>query len=287
MTKDSAADWTEYATAPEPGVELLRARMRRHVYERHAHDGYAIGVTDWGVQAFHCRGATHASTAGMVMAFNPDDPHDGHAGDDAGFAYRMLYVETDAVRALLEDAAGRRAALPFFPSPVLHEPALASLIARAYTLLTTPSSRLERDAGLSALVRRLAMHGGLTAEMRPAGRHDRELERVRERLHAEPAEEIATAELAALAGMTRYELCRQFHRRFGLPPHAYQLRLRLAVARQLLAAGEPAAEVAVAAGFADQSHLNRRFKGAFGITPVQFARVYVPRPVIPSGIGPI
>src|ERR1700756_789679 len=90
--RESVADWTEYATVPEAGVELLRARMRRHVYERHAHDGFAIGVTEWGVQAFRCRGETHASTAGMVMAFNPDDPHDGHAGDEHGFAYRMLYV---------------------------------------------------------------------------------------------------------------------------------------------------------------------------------------------------
>ncbi|WP_189052196.1 AraC family transcriptional regulator [Aliidongia dinghuensis] len=272
MPRDLAADWTEYATAPEPGVELLRARMRRHVYERHAHDGYALGVTDWGVQAFRCRGGAHASTAGMVMAFNPDEPHDGHAGDDAGFAYRMLYIETAAVRAVLEDARERPGPLPFFAAPLIADPTAGLLVARTHALLTTSSSRLERDAAFSAMIRRLAAHGGLGTEPRAAGRHDRALDRVRERLHADAATEVATAELAALASMSRYELCRQFHRRFGLPPHAYQLRLRLAEAKRLLAAGEPAAEVAAAAGFVDQSHLNRRFKGAFGITPVQFAR---------------
>jgi AraC-like DNA-binding protein len=281
MAEQITADWTEYATAPEPGVELLRARMRRHVYERHAHDGYAIGITEWGVQAFRCRGETHASTAGVVMAFNPDDPHDGHAGDKAGFAYRMLYIEPDAVRAVLEDAADRVGPLPFFATPLLHDAALGQLVARAHALLTMPSSRLERDAAFASVIRRLARHGGLTADLPSPGRHDRALDRVRDRLHGDPAEEVATAELAMLAGMSRFELCRQFHRRFGLPPHAYQLRLRLAAARRLLAGGEPAAEVAAAVGFVDQSHLNRRFKGAFGITPVQFAKA------VQAGGGPI
>jgi len=272
VTGEFVADWTEYATAPEPGVELLRARMRRHVYERHAHDGYAIGVTEWGVQAFRCRGATHASTAGMVMAFNPDDPHDGHAGDEHGFAYRMLYVTPDAIRRVLEDVADRRTPLPFFTMPVLADRQLGGLIAHAHATLALPSSRLEREAAFAAMVRRIAAHGGAASEARVPGRHERALDRVRERLHADPAEEIATQALADIAGMSRFQLCRQFHRCYGLPPHAYQLRLRLAEAKRLLAEGEPAAEVAAAVGFADQSHLNRRFKGAFGVTPGQFAR---------------
>lgn len=281
MAEDISIDWTEYATAPEPGVELLHARMRRHVYERHAHDGYAIGVTEWGVQAFRCRGETHASTQGVVMAFNPDEPHDGHAGDAAGFAYRMLYVAPEAVRSVLDDIADRPSPLPFFATPLLVDTGLGPLVARAHALLTMPSSRLERDAAFAAMVRRLADHGGAAADVRSPGRHDRALDRVRDRLHADAADEIATEELARLAGMSRFQLCRQFHRRYGLPPHAYQLRLRLAAAKRLLAAGEPAAQVAAAAGFVDQSHLNRRFKGAFGITPGQFARA------AQAGLGPV
>ena len=71
--------------------------------------------------------------------------------------------------------------------------------------------------------------------------------------------------------MSRFHLCRAFARTYGLPPHAYQLQLRLAEAKRQLAAGRPPAEVAAAIGFADQSHLTKRFKGAFGITPGQFA----------------
>jgi AraC-like DNA-binding protein len=47
--------------------------------------------------------------------------------------------------------------------------------------------------------------------------------------------------------------------------------LRLAEAKRRLAVGHPPATVAASLGFADQSHLTKRFKGAFGITPGQFA----------------
>ena len=112
------SDWANYAAAGAFGVELLHAHFERHVYERHSHEGYAIGVTETGVQAFHCRGALHASTTGTVMAFNPDEPHDGHAGIPEGFTYRMLYLPPEIVRGVLVDARdGRPAQLPFAPRP--------------------------------------------------------------------------------------------------------------------------------------------------------------------------
>ena len=48
-------------------------------------------------------------------------------------------------------------------------------------------------------------------------------------------------------------------------------RARLREARRLLLQGEPAAQVAAAVGYVDQSHLAKRFKAAFGITPGQFS----------------
>jgi AraC-like DNA-binding protein len=53
----------------------------------------------------------------------------------------------------------------------------------------------------------------------------------------------------------------------GLPLHAYHMQLRLHEARRRLRAGDAIAAVALDLGFADQSHLNRRFKGAFGVAP--------------------
>ncbi len=267
-------DWAEYAAAPDLGIELLRAHFVRHVYERHSHDGYAIGVTEAGVQAFSCRGASHASTAGIVMAFNPDEPHDGHAGAPEGFTYRMLYVQPETVRRVLEDARdGRPAELPFSRAPLIRDPGLARLVRGLHRALAEGAPRLERDALLGeALVLFATRHADSRLSVTPAAGQPRDaaLGRVREFLHASLADDVSADDLARIAGMSRFHLWRAFRRTYGLPPHAYRLQLRLAEAKRRLAAGQAPAAVAAALGFADQSHLTRRFKGAFGITPGQF-----------------
>jgi AraC-like DNA-binding protein len=273
-TTTATTDWTEFASARAYGVELLRAHFVRHVYERHSHDGYAIGVTESGVQAFTCRGGLHASTTGTVMVFNPDEPHDGRAGIPEGFTYRMLYLHPDRVQRILEDARdGRPAALPFSRAPLIRDRVLAGSVRALHEALSSGAGRLECEARLRDMcVRFAAGHADdrLTLREPPPRPNLAALRRVREFLHASLADDVTTDDLARIADMSRFHLCRAFARTFGLPPHAYQLQLRLAEAKRQLAAGQPAAQVAAAIGFADQSHLTKRFKGAFGITPGQF-----------------
>src|SRR6185312_5037776 len=268
------SDWANYA-AGAFGVELLHAHFERHVYERHSHEGYAIGMTETGVQAFHCRGALHASSAGMIMAFNPDEAHDGHAGIPEGFTYRMLYLPAETVRDVLRDARdGRHAELPFARAPLIRDPLLARRVQALHQALSEHAPALESEALLrDTCLRFAACHAD--APFASAGAVQRPnlaaLRRARDFLQASLAEDVTTDDLASVAGMSRFHLCRAFARTFGLPPHAYQLQLRLAEAKRQLAAARPPAEVAAAIGFADQSHLIKRFKGAFGITPGQFA----------------
>ena len=86
----------------------MHARFTGHVYHRHSHDTYSFGVTEWGAQSFTCRHAAHTSAAGMVMAFNPDDPHDGHAATDRGFSYRMIHIGPERVTECCRTSPGGR-----------------------------------------------------------------------------------------------------------------------------------------------------------------------------------
>ena len=81
-------EWVRYCSGSE-GVELLEASFEHHVYERHIHDTYAIGVTRRGVQRFWCRGATHDSLPGNVIVIPPGEAHDGESGKEGGYTYRM------------------------------------------------------------------------------------------------------------------------------------------------------------------------------------------------------
>ena len=94
---------------------------------------------------------------------------------------------------------------------------------------------------------------------------------IRDYLRARLGAQVTTAELARLSGLTEWHLIRAFHREFGLPPHAYHTRLRLAQAGELLSQGLGVSTAAYECGFADQSHLSRKFKEVYGVTPAAWA----------------
>jgi AraC-like DNA-binding protein len=124
---------------------------------------------------------------------------------------------------------------------------------------------------LLGLVAHLAAHHGSTRgqlQRRPA---TAPIARARALVDDDPAAPLRLDDLAAAAGLGRFQLLRGFARELGLTPHAYLLQRRLALARRLIAEGSGLAGAAVAAGFADQSHLNRVFVRHLAITPGQYA----------------
>jgi AraC-like DNA-binding protein len=94
--------------------------------------------------------------------------------------------------------------------------------------------------------------------------------RVREYLYEDPVASITLDQLARMAGLSKYHFLRVFASAFGLSPHALQMRLRLELARRFIDEGRSLVFVAYDAGFADQSHLTRRFKRCFGVTPGEY-----------------
>ncbi len=78
--------------------------------------------------------------------------------------------------------------------------------------------------------------------------------------------------LAAQAGVSRRQIERDFLDAVGLTPKTFAAILRFRHAGQRLRAGEPIAEAALAAGYADQSHLSRDFRRFVGLAPTVYAR---------------
>lgn len=79
---------------------------------------------------------------------------------------------------------------------------------------------------------------------------------------------VRLSELARLAACTPATINRLFRQSIGLPPYEYLMQNRLrAAARHLRDDACSLADIAAETGFADQSHLQRMFKRAFGTTP--------------------
>lgn len=256
-------DWVRYWRADGLGVEAMHAHLTSHVYRRHSHETYSFGVTETGAQAFTCRNGRHVSGAGMVMTFNPDDPHDGHAATAGGFTYWMVHVPP---------AAFGDGPLPLFRDPVLDDPALADAVRRLAAALAGPAGTLDRYEQLTAATRLLTARAGnrLQHDGRPAG--SAVADRIRSLLHDRMTEDVTADDLAAAAGCSRFAAYRAFVAAYGLAPSDYQRQLRLRAARRLLAAGVTPARVAAEAGFADQAHLTRWFRRSYGVTPGAYQR---------------
>jgi transcriptional regulator GlxA family with amidase domain len=97
--------------------------------------------------------------------------------------------------------------------------------------------------------------------------------RVTSRLLDDLAADTSLSELAELCGLSRSYFIRAFKQVTGTPPHRWLLMQRVKHAKALLrGTNRPIAEIAVACGFADQSHLTRVFSKAFRISPAAWRR---------------
>lgn len=263
-------DWIS-SRGPVDGIELLAAGFSGHAFDKHRHDTYAVGVTEFGIQSFDYRGATRSSRAGEVIVLHPDEAHDGRAGDTAGFAYRMVYLDPARISEALRAITQRPGALPFVRQAVSRNPALARTVKSAFHCDLEP---LAVDGLVVSFAEGLAA-GDASLEISPrrvtidyAG-----VERARQFLAAETNRVVRSGELEAVSGLTRFDLARQFRALLGTSPYRYSLMRRLERGRRRIGRGRPLAEAAFDAGFADQAHFSRHFKAAYGLTPGRFARL--------------
>jgi AraC-like DNA-binding protein len=158
-------------------------------------------------------------------------------------------------------------------SPALAtRPDLVAPIEQLVAELTRPVRAVERANDIAPLLERLFNESTTAGMAQPSGAAT-PLVPLRNYLLAHLSASVPVSALAEMAGLTESHCIRAFHHEFGLPPHAYHTRLRLAEASRLLARGESVSTVAYDCGFADQSHLSRKFREVYGLAPGAWASV--------------
>src|SRR5437773_10616639 len=124
-------------------------------------------------------------------------------------------------------------------SPVIADPMLFRILQRLFSRLErwnkrTPHARSVdslafEEALVASCVRLMARHASRQWSDAPP----RDLQQVRERRADDSARGPSLADLARLAGLSRYQVRRRFQRAYGVPPHALLLRRRAERARVL------------------------------------------------------
>ena len=161
------------------------------------------------------------------------------------------------------------------------DPALVAAMARIAALdWTDDGARLHANAlGLDVLAHVLARHAGraprgaIRGGLAPALRR-----RLAEWLDARLAEPVSVGEMAAFCALSEAHFAHAFRASFGVAPHEWVVARRIERAAALLRARRPLPldDIARATGHASASHLVRRFKRVWAMTPGQYRAAVQP-----------
>ncbi len=249
------------------GVEAMSARNSTRLW-RVFHETLTVCTvldTD-AVSEWDSRGKRQISGRGSLMLMDQGEVHNTRRVS-APAAFWVLFLDTAYVSRVAEEVLGTsvpRWKFSDFREPGVHR-SFANLPAILQSDLPTIVKESHLLAGVSALLSNAAEKSPL-----PLCRIRRRevLRRAMDFLQAHFTEDIRLDELAYQSCTTPSHLCNSFSRAYGVPPHQYLLRLRIARAKSLLSKG--AAFRPSDLGFSDQLQFNRIFKQVYGITPRKY-----------------
>jgi len=261
----TTTDWIHRAPGSD-GVERIEAFFADAAYGLHRHDTYAIGRTLSGVQSFIYRGGERHSLPGGTMVLHPDEAHDGQAGTEDGFRYRMIYIEPSLIQNIL---GGKP--LPFIKDGISRDPRLYAASEALLQSMDLAIDALEQDDALFDLAHALDAAAGMRRRAQNFDYHA--AERAREYIHGALDRTVTLEELAVHSGRDRWSLSRDFRLLFGTSPYRYLVMRRLDLVKTLLLQGESLVNAALLAGFSDQSHMTRHFIKTFGLSPARWLKM--------------
>lgn len=210
------------------------------------------------------RGRQHEVPVGAVSILDSWEPHASSDPCDRGQPanYIVMYVDPAAFRSAVD-------VTPNAPlgTPVRTDTTIVHCFSALYRALAAEDSVLRQDECYQDLASVALLSGAARDVRQPAGRA---LERARDYIAAHATQPIALRDVAVQADLSRWHLTRAFRRRFGVPPHRFQMLMRIDAARRLLASRRENAEVAQEVGFADESHFIRWFKRVVRTTPARY-----------------
>lgn len=259
MKKQPEQQFFTYAALPFLEV---RRTLRSHLnYAEHLHESLSVGVILEGVTRMRLASGFVQAKQGDVVCIPPYAAHSCNTMGDGSRSYVMLYIRTDWLVSI--GLGGLQ------EYPVKGALATGEAICRNAALLAEMLCRevVEPERCTAFLLEVLRLLEARRVETLANSETQKNVPFYQTHAFSEAPVSLQ----ARQAGVRRESYSRAFKRRAGLSPQGVQQSLRLEIARALLRGGESPAQAALAAGYADQSHMNRAFRRYLAVTPGCYA----------------
>lgn len=233
-----------------------KLRMPRHTHESASFSLVLQGAytENYGQKSRYCQPST--------IVIHP--PQESHAVDFADTKSRILNIKITL----------RRYQQICEQSKVLNYP--KSLLNRETIYLI---NRLYREFNRKDEVSSLAIEGLILEILAEVSREKTNqnnsshwIKEVDEFLRSNFAESFTLEEIAQIADVHSVHLSRVFREKYGCTIGEYVRKLRIEFACRQIKKDTPISEIALSAGFADQSHFTRVFKSQIGVTPIEYKK---------------
>ncbi|MBB3455241.1 AraC family transcriptional regulator [Rhizobium sp. BK313] len=202
---------------------------------------------------------------------------DGEWEDDADCSILRLWINPAIVRSAAEDLEIDPDSVAVIPKFQHRDPGIEhiALALETQMRMDEPSDRLFVESlGKALAVRLISGPFNLTTTAARQKLSSSQKRRLVEFIESHLDQDLSLAQLADVAAISVSHLKVLFRRTYGMPVHQYVIRCRVERARSLLVAGElPISQIALATGFAHQSHMAQAMKRVLGVTPANIARM--------------
>nr|WP_272890588.1 AraC family transcriptional regulator [Stutzerimonas stutzeri] len=259
----------------DAALPFLEARAvadgRKVCYAPHCHETFSIGAITAGASTYFNGEARETIARGTLVLINPQTLHACNPIDGQAWSYLMFYVDARWLGALQNElgVSSDGVFIPYAPIQSLN-PGLFDGLTQLYATLLDPlADTLHKQ---SAAVEYFTL---LQQTLAPAPTESRteplqQLSRAADYIAEHCTDALRLEDICQAAELSPSYLIRTFKQHYGMTPHAYLLNRRIQRSQHWLRQGLDLAEVALAAGFADQAHFQRTFKRQLAATPGQY-----------------
>lgn len=254
-----------------PSIELVHGAYKRHSLPRHFHEELELGIMQGDGWQLNYRDASYSVPANTLVITQPGEAHSADCNSTQDCTFRAIRVSTELLQQVAIGVAGHHAAMPVFPLPLISNCNLNAQIVQVHRSLERAKSQLEQQSlTLDLLAQLILRYAEAPPSLAKIGKERQPVDLVRDYLEDHYNQEIALEQLAQIANLSSFYLNRSFCQTFGMPPHTYQIQVRVLRAKQLLRKNWSIQRVAIKTGFASQSHFGSHFKRLVHVTPKRY-----------------